>query len=297
MNLEILSKYPSGDANPTPLLFVHGAMHTAACWDVHFLDYFAKHGYAAHGVNLRGHGSSDGREKLRWTPIADFVDDLEEAVRQLPSPPILIGHSMGGFIVQKYLETHDVPAAILLSSATPFGLLPTVFRVARRRPWIFLKANLTLSLRPFIETTDLLREAFFSKDLPHEQLLDYWKQTQDDSYRAFLDMVALDLPKPAKVRTRLLVLGVERDNMISTREVVATASAYHTRAEIIPGVAHNSMLESGWKLVADRILAWLEVTTAEKLLRPSLSRPTQDLAIPESVPNTGVVSQLREKVA
>ena len=257
MKLELISKYPLESLRPTPLLFIHGTLHTASCWDVHFLDYFVQHGYAAHALNLRGHGNSEGREKLRWTRIADYVQDVENTVRQFPSPPILIGHSMGGFIIQKYLEDHDVPAAVLLSSASPAGLLPTAIRTARRRPWVFAKVNLTLSLLPFITTPQLVGEAFFSDDLPEEQLLEYWKQTQDDSFRAFLDMVALDLPKPEKVKTPLLVLGAARDNMIAPREIEATARAYNTQAEIISDVAHNSMLERNWQAVAERILVWL----------------------------------------
>jgi pimeloyl-ACP methyl ester carboxylesterase len=175
----------------------------------------------------------------------------------LSSPPILIGHSMGGFIIQKYLEDHDVPAAVLLSSPSPAGLLPTAIRTARRQPWAFAKVNLTLSLRPLIATPQLVGQAFFSEDLPQELLQEYWKQTQDDSFMAFLDMVALDLPKPEKVKTPLLVLGVGRDNMIAPKEIDATARAYHTQAEIIPDVAHNSMLELRWQSVAERILVWL----------------------------------------
>ena len=262
MNLEIISKYPLKSSHPTPLLFIHGTLHTADCWDVHFLDYFAQHGFAAHALNLRGHGKSEGREKLRWTRIGDFVEDIENAVRQLPSPPILIGHSMGGFIIQKYLEDHDAPAAVLLSSPSPAGLLPTAIRTARREPWIFAKVNLTLSLRPLIANPQLVGEAFFSNDLPEEQLLEYWKQTQDDSFMAFLDMVALDLPKPKKVKTPLLVLGAARDNMIAPSEIEATARAYSTQAEIIPDVAHNSMLERNWQAVAERILAWLNERVA-----------------------------------
>ena len=268
MNLEIISKYPAGEQRPTPLLFIHGTLHTAACWNVYFLDYFAQHGFAAHAVNLRGHGNSEGREKLRWTRIADFVEDVDYAVRQIPSPPILIGHSMGGFIIQKYLEDHDAPAAVLLSSASPAGLLPTAIRTARRQPWAFTKVNLTMSLLPMIATPELVGEAFFSKDLPKELLLEYWKQTQDDSFRAFLDMVALDLPKPEMVRTPLLVLGAARDNMIAPSEIEATARAYNTHAEIIPGVAHNSMLERNWRSVAERILAWLN------------ERPVADASVP-----------------
>jgi pimeloyl-ACP methyl ester carboxylesterase len=56
MKLEIISKYPVERQHPTPLLFIHGMLHAAWCWDVHFLDYFAQHGYAAFAVNLRGHG-------------------------------------------------------------------------------------------------------------------------------------------------------------------------------------------------------------------------------------------------
>jgi alpha-beta hydrolase superfamily lysophospholipase len=266
MKLEIISKYPVKNQRPTPLLFIHGTLHTAACWDVHFLDYFAQHGFVAHALNLRGHGNSEGREKLRWTRIADFVEDVANAVRQLPGPPILIGHSMGGFIIQKYLEDHDAPAAVLLSSPSPAGLLPTAIRTARRQPWVFAKVNLSLSLLPLIATPQLVGEAFFSKDLPYEQLLEFWKQTQDDSFMAFLDMVALDLPKPARVKTPLLVLGAGRDNMIRPSEVEATARAYNTQAEIIPDVAHNSMLEQRWQSMADRILAWLnEVDTCAQI--------------------------------
>ena len=262
MRLEILSKYPSGSSHATPLLFIHGMMHTASCWDVHFLDYFAQQGYAAHAVNLRGHGKSEGREKLRWTRIADYVDDVANAVRQLSSPPILIGHSMGGFVIQKYLEEYSAPGAVLLSSPPPSGLLPTVLRIVRRRPRAFARCTLTFSLYPVVATPELVREAFFSQDLPEDQLVSYWKHTQDESYRALLDMVALDLPDPHKVNTRLLVLGVARDNMLSPGQIRATGRAYAAPCEIIPDVAHNSMLEVRWQTVADRILAWLQPAEA-----------------------------------
>ena len=258
MTLEIISRYPGTNRHQVPLLFIHGALHGAWCWDVHFLNYFAQHGYASHAVSLRGHGNSDGHEGLRWARIADFVEDVASAVEKLPSPPVLIGHSMGGFTIQKYLERRGVPAAVLLSSPSPTGLLPTALKSARRHPLIFAKVNLTFSLFPLVSTPGLAREAFYSADLPEDDLQSYWKQMQDDSYRAFLDMVALDLPKPGNVRTPLLVLGAERDNMLSPKEIEATAKAYNTQAHIVPGVAHNSMLEVGWRNVADRILGWLD---------------------------------------
>lgn len=257
MKLEIIAKRPAGSPRPTPLLFVHGMMQGAWCWDVHFLDYFARHGFAAHAVNLRGHGASEGRDTLRWTRIADYVEDVAGAVRQLPGPPLLIGHSMGGFVLQKYLEDHDAAGAVLLSSPPPAGLRATTFRIARRRPLAFAKVNLTFSLLPVIATPQLAREAFFSADLPDEDLRVYWQRMQEESYMAFLDMVALDLPRPRKVKTPLLILGAARDNMLTPKDIEATARAYRAPFEIIPDVAHNSMLERRWPAVAERILAWL----------------------------------------
>ena len=274
MKLEMISRYPVRNQHPTPLLFIHGAMHTAWCWDAHFLNYFAQRGYVSHAINLRGHGSSHGRERLRWTRIADFVEDVAETVEELPDPPILIGHSMGGFIIQKYLEDHAVPGAVLLSSPSPAGLLPAALKNARRHPLLFLKVNLTFSLFPLVSSPALAREAFFSADVPDDEMLFFWKQMQDDSYMAYLDMAALDLPRPARARGKapVLVLGAQRDNMLAAREIEATARAYNTQAHIVAGVAHNSMLERRWQSVADRILAWLEEQDADKP-RTRLAQP------------------------
>ena len=236
---------------------MHGALHGAWCWNVHFLDYFARHGFEAHAVNLRGHGNSGGRRSLRWTRIADYVEDVGNAAQQVGDPPVLIGHSLGGFVIEKYLETHSVPAAVLLTTPPPSGLLPATLRIARRHPLVFARINLTLSLFPLVATPALAREAFFSKDLPEEQLLEYWGQMQEDAFLGFLDMVMLDLPKPPKARTPVLVLGAALDNMLNPSENHATARAYGTKAEIIANVAHNMMIELRWQTVADRILMWL----------------------------------------
>jgi alpha-beta hydrolase superfamily lysophospholipase len=136
-------------------------------------------------------------------------------------------------------------------------MLRAALRIARRRPLVFARTNLTFNLAPVIATPELAREAFFSAGFPEEKLRVYWQSMENESCMALLDMVALNLPQPAKVRTPLLVLGAARDNMLEPGEIEATARAYHTRAQIIPDVAHDSMLETNWRAVADRILAWL----------------------------------------
>src|SRR5689334_18609316 len=100
--LEVIDKGACSEFHPAPLLFVHGAWHAAWCWEEYFLNYFADRGYRASAVSLRGHGKSTTPKPLRSCSLADYVDDIESVVESLPVRPVLIGHSMGGFVVQKY---------------------------------------------------------------------------------------------------------------------------------------------------------------------------------------------------
>jgi pimeloyl-ACP methyl ester carboxylesterase len=99
MQLEVISHQPENKTHDTPLLFVHGAWHGAWCWE-NFLPYFAQQGYEAHALSLRGHGGSQGHDKLRWTSIHDYVADVAQIAQTLSSPPVVIGPSMGGYVVQ-----------------------------------------------------------------------------------------------------------------------------------------------------------------------------------------------------
>ncbi len=256
MHLELFSQQPEGDlqsTHATPLLFVHGAWHGSWCWKEHFLPYFAQHGYASYTFDLRDHGTGESGNHLRWTRIAD----VEQIARQLDRPPVLIGHSMGGLVVQKYLETHQAPAAILLASVPPAGVLRTTLSIARRHPLPFLKANTTLKLYPIVGTLALTREAFFPADMSDEEVQHYFSLIQNESYRAFLDMMVFSLPRPKQVKTPMLVLGAENDTIFTPKEVRATAHAYHTEATIFPSMAHDMMLGNGWQDVADHMLRWL----------------------------------------
>ncbi len=258
MKLEIISHEPKGVSRPTPILFVHGAWHGAWCWEENFLPYFAGKGYPAYALSLRGHGKSEGPAHYSWLRIADYVADVAQVVGQLPEKPVLVGHSMGGLVVQKYLEEQAAPAAVLLASVPVKGVFRTTLGIARRHPLAFLKANLTWSLYPIIGTAELTREAFFSADIPSERLNKYFNLLQDESYLAFLDMMLFKLPNPEKVSTDLLILGAEEDAIFHPDEIEATAKAYNKKPEIFKGMAHDMMLESKWPIVADRIIEWLD---------------------------------------
>jgi len=255
-SLEVLSRVPVQTNEKSPLLFVHGAWHGAWCWNEHFMPYFADLGYSTYALSLRAHGKSPGG--LRWASFSDYAADVAEVAASLPSPPILIGHSMGGGVVQKYLESHDAPGAVLLASMPPAGVIGFTLKFARTHPLRFLKVNLTLSLFPVVETCELAREFFFSDELPADLVARYADQLQDESYRALVDMLALNLPKPNRVKTPVFVLGAERDAIFPLSAVNATAKAYRTSATILPGLAHDMMLDARWRDAADAIASLLD---------------------------------------
>jgi pimeloyl-ACP methyl ester carboxylesterase len=257
MHIELIRHNPVNEVQSTPILFVHGAWHGAWCWEDHFLPYFADHGYDSYALSLRGHGNSEGREGLRWWSISDYVEDVSQAIAQLPNIPILVGHSMGGLIVQKYLQSHRVPLAVLLAPVPTTGVMKTTLRIASRHFLILLKVFASFSLYPVIATPNLAREAFFSSDISEDKLDKHFKRLQDESFRGFLDMT-FSLPRPKQVYDPILLVGAQDDTIFSTQQMDATARAYHSKAVIFTNMAHDMMLEKGWQDVADHILVWLK---------------------------------------
>jgi len=255
--LEVIDKGCSSEFHPIPLLFVHGAWHAAWCWDENFLSFFAGKGYRALALSFRGHGNSPSDKPLRSCSVADYVDDVRSVADTLPTSPVVIGHSMGGLIVQKYLESHDAPAGVLMTSMPPQGNLGSALRWIRQHPWHFTKMAITGKALPYINTPQLARERFFCAQTPDALVLDYAARLQEDSSRIGIDCALLRLPRPKRVTTPLLVLGADDDGAHTRKEVLATAHAYHTEAEFFPNMGHDMMLEPGWADVAQRIDSWL----------------------------------------
>jgi alpha-beta hydrolase superfamily lysophospholipase len=168
---------------------------------------------------------------------------------------------MGGFLIQKYLEQHTAPGAVLVAPIPPTGAWRAALYILRRHPIPFVKANLSLSLAPVVATPELARDLFFSASMPDEQVKKYQQRLQDESYLAFPDLVALDLVKTRRVnRVPMLILGAEDDNVVSQRQIRRTAARYDTQAEFFPDMGHDMILETGWQDVAARILSWLNTT-------------------------------------
>ena len=254
--LEVIDKGSVSESHPAPLLFVHGAWHAAWCWDEHFLRFFADKGYRAIALSLRGHGSSPTTKRLRDLSFADYVADVTSVADGLPAPPVAIGHSMGGVLVQKYLESRNAPAGVLVASMPPQGYLRSGLRWMKRHPVHFAKLTVMGTSLPYVSTPELARERFFSVHTPDSVVLDCARRLQEESARAGLDGL-VQLPRAKRVSTRLLVLGALDDGAVTQDEVRATAHAYRTEAEFFSGMGHNMMLEPGWAAVAERIDVWL----------------------------------------
>ena len=261
MPLELLSRLPTTSAKPTPILFVHGAWHAAWCWDAHFLPYFADKGYASYALSLRGHGSSPNRKSLRWTSVNDYVADVLEVANSLPTPPILVAHSMGGYVVQKVLEQYTAPAAVLMATVPTAGTLSAIVRATLRHPVALTKVTLTMSMYPAVGTPELSKDLLFSDTMPDAQANAYFQRLQDESFRVIaLDASLLARPRPRLVQSPVLVLGAANDRVFTRSEAHTTAGAYNTQATIFPDMAHDMMLEAGWQQVADTIIRWLDQT-------------------------------------
>lgn len=254
--LEVIDRGAAGASHPVPLLFVHGAWHAAWCWEEHFLGFFTDRGYRAVALSFRGHGNSPTSKRLRDLSFADYVDDVAAVAAGLPVAPIVVGHSMGGVIVQKYLESHDAPAAVLMCSMPPQGYLRSGLRWLRRHPWHFAKLTVTGTSLPYVSTPALARERFFSPGTPEALVRRYAALLQEESSRSGLDGL-LKLPRPGRVRSPMLVLGALEDGAVTPDEVRATAHAYRTEPVFFPAMGHNMMLEPGWEMVAQRIDGWL----------------------------------------
>jgi alpha-beta hydrolase superfamily lysophospholipase len=259
MKLEINHFKSPNRVHEHPILFVHGMAHAAWCWEWKFVPFFTEKGYDCYTISMRGHGMSEGKDKLRWHSISDYLEDLEFALNKIGDEPILIGHSMGGFIIQKYLLSgkKKIHAAILLSSVPANGMLKGSIKTARKFPLKFLKGNLTLSTAPFSETEYAVKTLCFSDDIDPKILTETRAHLQSESYRAYLDMLFLNLhqPKPTEVPT--LFLHAENDFIVDKSHHEKTAMGFGGKFEEIKGITHDIMLDTKWEFAANYIHNWI----------------------------------------
>ncbi|NTY61021.1 alpha/beta hydrolase [Mycolicibacterium sphagni] len=255
--LETIDKRPTTSAPHAPPLFVHGACSSARIWDDHFLDFFAAKGYRAIALSLRGHGASSSSKPLKDCSLADYVEDVRAVAAELPSPPVMIGHSMGCWVVLNYLAKHGASAGILMAPGTPKGLRRWALHALRRHPWLVLRCNTFGNPVDLFDTPASAREFLFSANTPESTVTSCASRLEPESARAARETVN-QLPDARDISAPLLVLGAGSDGSRVDGDAAAVAEMYQADMEIFPDMGHVMMLEPGWSDVAERIRTWLD---------------------------------------
>jgi peroxiredoxin len=83
-----------GDPADPPVLLLHGGGQTRFAWGS-TPQRLADRGWHVYRVDARGHGESDWAEDGDYSLWA-FADDVRALVARMPSPPVLVGASLGG---------------------------------------------------------------------------------------------------------------------------------------------------------------------------------------------------------
>ena len=229
------------------ILFVHGVCHGAWCWEEKFIPFFQNLGYECIALNLPGHETPGSNHRISYS-LNDYVQALHQAVEKLDLPPILIGHSMGGMILQRFLKTGKCKKAILIASVPPSGALMASLRVIIRNPGTL----------PYLFTGNLLGVFRKYPLLMFNEAKIAEKYAANMCAESFLAFVSLVLPIFHKITTPLLVIGGSKDQLITVDEFTQTANRYGATIEIIEGGSHDLMLDDDYLQTAGAIKNWLE---------------------------------------
>ena len=208
------------------------------------------------GLGYLHHGRSRGREALSWHSIADYVQDLSATLARIGRPAVVVGHSMGAFVLQKYLETRPVAAAVLLAPVPPQGLGAPSVELALREPALFSEVNAIMQVGR--ASPQALQRAMFAQPIEAARLDAFHARCQRESQRAIWDMAMFNPVQVWRVaRVPLLYLAAELDRLIPLHYHAAGAALLGHPLEVAQGFGHGVMLESGWKRLADRVIGWL----------------------------------------
>lgn len=253
-----------------PIIFIHGSLHGAWCFRL-FQHYFAKSGFHTYALSLRGAGNTKSDRTLAPT-VEQHLEDLTAFVDQLnsPKPPIIVAHSIGGFVVQKWAESalSEFSGIVLLASTPPSGNSSMVRRIfIRDGIWRTIRITMGFVRRGVTKDISLCRDLFFSPeedpdfcdDVEGDDVLQEYMKLQS------LTKVVLD-PKSLKNIVRstgalsapVFVVGAANDALIDLDSFKEAAEFWKADLCIMPKGPHNLMLYSKWEEVASLILRWIE---------------------------------------
>jgi alpha-beta hydrolase superfamily lysophospholipase len=229
------------------VVLVHGGFHAAWYWRV-WGRQLARRGWCCLAVDLPGHGRSPGPPGgLAGLRVADFAAAVA-GLAAAAAPCVLVGHSLGGLVVQRAAADADPLAQVLICTSplaavarsalapVPTGapVPPPSVREMRRR-WY---------RRP-------VHPAFGGFAAVHARLQPESPEALNDRYRNRVDA------PPARCPT--LVLGSARDPRHEYGAVDRRTAAYHRRGTLLLHTRHGHALcaETGTERAVTAVAGWL----------------------------------------
>ncbi|XP_062185619.1 uncharacterized protein LOC133889164 isoform X2 [Phragmites australis] len=276
LDLEVIAEGPpaQGEGRRTPLVFVHGSFHAAWCWAEHWMPFFSRAGFPCYALSLRAQGESSvppeavaGTLETHTGDIADFIQ------KEVPLPPVLIGHSFGGLIVQQYISCLQgsellhpkLAGAVLVCSVPPSGNSGLVWRYLLTKPVAAFKVTLSLAAKAYANSLSLCKETFFSPQMDDELVLRYQALMKESSKLPLFDLRKLNASLPVSSvpdnTAEILVMGASNDFIVDSEGLSETSRFYGVQSVCVEGVAHDMMLDCSWEKGAGIILTWLEKLT------------------------------------
>ena len=249
------------------IVFIHGMFVTNRCWD-EWVRHLSNRGFSCEAPpwplkesspdQLRArHPDIEGEGKVRLKGVVSF---FEKYVSDMGKDVVLIGHSMGGLIVQILLSRGLGLAGVAIDSAPPRGVIATKFS--------FLKSNWPLlNPLPSLTTPVLLTKSQFQYAFANYLTGD----RLDKAYSAVVPQSKLvgigALTAAGRVdfslkKAPLLFIAGEDDNIIPAslnRSNYRRYSKNKSRTDFVqfPRRTHYLINDEGWQEIADHVVRWL----------------------------------------
>jgi pimeloyl-ACP methyl ester carboxylesterase len=248
------------------IVLIHGAWLNAASWAGFKARYEAK-GYTViapswpHDERSPSELRAAPHPNLAKVGFKDLIAHYETIVRALPEPPILIGHSFGGVLVQMLLDRGLGAAGVAINPAPTPGvpLGPQSIRSALPvfLSWGSWKRTMTMS-RKFFATRFAQTAPRAEADALYDR---YIVPTAGKVYWDGLLNRAGKIDWSNPNRAPLLLIGGEKD-LIADASMTKGIYKHQKRAgsptelKIYPGRSHWTAMDPGWEDVADFALDW-----------------------------------------
>lgn len=251
-----------GDAavngNKPPLLFLHGSYCGAWVWERHFLPFFAEAGFHGAAISLRAHGNSPGLP-VDLHGIGDYLKDIEAGANLFATPPVLIGHSLGGYLAQKYALRRPVAALVLFASPSLLGLWPAGWHIASRNPRLAFEIWRLMMIGPKLVDVEVIADALFSPDMPVLDMLSLLPLLQRESFRVSIEASLPDFSRPPRRPPPTLVVGSVDDAFVPPDDLKRASSFWRGKLHLVDGLPHGAMMDpASWPRAAHPIKTWLD---------------------------------------